>query len=1031
VRPLYLKFSGLNSYSSAAEVDFSLLQKDRIFGVFGETGAGKSTIIDAITFALFGKIDRVGAEVKASINPLAKKIDVQFDFQMGSNRYRAVRTASARKSEAYLYRLHDGDAEPIADKARDVNDTITKLVGGFDYQEFTKVIALPQNKFGEFLSAEPAKRAALLEKIFDLGKYGEELWRRVSEEETLIDSQVKAIALALEQLAEVSVENLREKERQKAKTGTELGLGKKQLQKKEKELQELRELARLLRESERIETAKKRLHAKEPEMTGYKERLEKGAQARPFKGDVENVDIWKREIEGLATAIAGLQSQHTRAESDLQSLTETRRQMEKKKADRLPGIAIEMRKAEEAIELANTLKTLKQKEKNLKKEMGDVRAGIESTDLGLKELSIKKAGYEQKREALNTQKESLQLSEEEEALQDALGAAEKAEGALTHINESLDRERERLRTLSAESESKKKIIRTTWDGLLSGITLQDPERADETLNAEKSSAEMTLRLLKDSLHREELRNQASVLAGVLADGEPCPVCGSFQHPAPATGDTAGMLGLICNDVQCQEEFLETIRKSEKVVMPLVREAQKCLAGLETTKKSISDLEGNRKRVGDEIMTATGLPVKEATEKRTFFQERQKQAGKVAREMDLILKELESCNEAFARTVNVLNDLHLRETAVSGELKQHGASIIEKEQKIGALVGKNIPATLLKSLEGEQKQIADQAAVLTKKVESTEKCVKDLKERLDTSLGRKGEIEKKLLAATGKLKDATERFGITEEELRAWILEEEEVKRFQALIDKHYQALKEVEGQQKQIEKRRSELEVQQLEEGDLEETEKAVEETKEMISNLSQAMGALLAEIEGITRNLNRKDGLVRTQEEREKERKTVQILRDVLRGKDFVHFIVKQLGGNIIRLASESFYSLTGERMSLKLSDDKFSFFVEDHVTGEKRPINTLSGGETFLASFSLALALSRHIQTMKARPIHFFFIDEGFGTLDDETLGAVTGVMDRLRSSDILVGFITHRKELRELVSNRILVTKSATGGSMLRLR
>ncbi|MCX8110815.1 MAG: SMC family ATPase, partial [Syntrophorhabdaceae bacterium] len=106
------------------------------------------------------------------------------------------------------------------------------------------------------------------------------------------------------------------------------------------------------------------------------------------------------------------------------------------------------------------------------------------------------------------------------------------------------------------------------------------------------------------------------------------------------------------------------------------------------------------------------------------------------------------------------------------------------------------------------------------------------------------------------------------------------------------------------------------------------------------------------------------------------------------------------------------------------------DHLTGIERPVDTLSGGEIFLASFSLALALSRHIQTMKARSIHFFFIDEGFGTLDDETLSAVTGVMDRLRNEDILVGFITHRKELKEIVSAQIIVNKSTTEGSRLRV-
>ncbi len=1031
MRPLHLRFAGINSYSGLSEIDFELLQKEKIFGVFGETGAGKSTIIDAITFALFGRIDRVGAEIKTSINPLSKKMEADLLFRIGRKTYRVVRTLSERKSEAHLYDVGEGGAVPMADKAREVNDAVSRLIGGFEYQEFTKVIALPQNKFSEFLGAEPAKRALLLEKIFDLAKYGEELGTRLGDEEAKAEGDAKALRAALEQLSDISPERLLVKREEKERAAGEIAGIQKDLETTEKAVRELEELERLLRDRAQALKERENLLARSARMEEARLTLKSARAVAPLGQDVRNGDDWIGDLERLSRELADLRSQQAGAEEALAAALGEREGFEKSRAERLPAMALERKSAEEAMELAATLGGLRERHEALRSAAKRAAEQAAAADRALRDGLGERATLEKARKALKGRLDGLQLTDKETAFYESTPAVEGLAGELREAEGSMSKEKKGLARFVSETERTKREALALWSTELPDIPCDDAVKAEEVLALHLKAAEAEVRSLQEELHREELRNQSSILAQGLAEGEACPVCGSPHHPAPAAPADEKRFRRLRADLGSRTEFLARLKGVEGRLKPLARTIEKAVAATLEAERRIDEITRGVDARRQSVVEATGLTIEEAREKRAALDERLAGMKRATKELSALQEKEARRGKAVEALQTKLHSLQIEGTQLAGQVDAVAALLGETEKRIRGLVGDDPPDGRLRRLDAEGRTLKQQAAGLAKKVDAAEAGLRALKERIAQGEGRRSETEKKLRAVQERLEEAVGRLGMTNEELRAALRNDNEMKDLQQALETYDHSLKEMDGRLKEIEKRLGGLTRQEMEEGALTEGRAAVKALKEKASSLAMAMGGLEAEIWRISEGLEKKASLEAQRAGKEDRLKTIGLLKDVLRGRDFVQFIVKQLGGNIIRLASQSFYALTGGRMSLRLSDDKFSFFVEDHMTGERRPISTLSGGETFLASFALALALSRHIQTMKARPIHFFFIDEGFGTLDDETLVAVTGVMDALRSEDVLVGFITHRKEMRDLVSNQLIVSKSPAGGSAIRMR
>lgn len=228
MRPIKISITGLNSFRETVTVDFEELGKYGLFGIFGKTGSGKSTILDAMTFALYGVIARYGSKYGQCINENESEAKVELEFCVADSieRRYIVRRAIRRKSNgeygsatASLIELPGG--VPIADKAKEVTQNVEEIIG-LNYEEFVKTVVLPQGSFKEFLVMEGSERRKILERIFGLEKYGKKINSVIKSEKNVLNTQIKEIVGEIRGIGDISETSVAEEKRILEQTKLEL-----------------------------------------------------------------------------------------------------------------------------------------------------------------------------------------------------------------------------------------------------------------------------------------------------------------------------------------------------------------------------------------------------------------------------------------------------------------------------------------------------------------------------------------------------------------------------------------------------------------------------------------------------------------------------------------------------------------------------------------------------------------------------------------------------------------------------------------
>jgi exonuclease SbcC len=290
MRPKLLEIEGLQSFTEAQTIDFDTLGESGLFGIFGPTGSGKSTILDAITFALYGRVKRAEGGTQGIINSRCGKARVAFTFELSRNgtrtSYRVERTYQRKKNtpnacEPKVVRLieltADGDI-PLCDKATEVSSKIRELLG-LNSEDFTRAVVIPQNSFQEFLLLNNSERRGMLERIFYLEEYGRQLTDKIARKIAGLKSRIDVLTGELSGYADASPEALEE-----AKRAMEAAVqDNENVQKELKEIvaayNKAREIWGLVRDIEDIDRKEKEHRTLEQEITAKRHKLDKAVKA--------------------------------------------------------------------------------------------------------------------------------------------------------------------------------------------------------------------------------------------------------------------------------------------------------------------------------------------------------------------------------------------------------------------------------------------------------------------------------------------------------------------------------------------------------------------------------------------------------------------------------------------------------------------------------------------------------------------------------------------------------------------------------
>ena len=286
MRPIQLQMSGLQSYRELQTIDFSQLVDAGVFGIFGPTGSGKSSILDAITLSLYGKVERASGGTQAIMNHAEQTLFVSFTFELtnaaSTERYRVERQfkrgaeMSINGTISRLLHIRDNETIVLADKAGEVNQQIQHILG-LSMQDFTRAVVLPQGKFAEFLTLTGKDRRQMLQRLFHLETYGDHLSAKVSSKVKETDSAVKQLAAEQQGLGDATSSALEEANKKLIETEQEAVRSRLHLEQQEKVYEENKQVYQWIMEAEALEQEQQK-HREQDGLISEKEQLLKLAE---------------------------------------------------------------------------------------------------------------------------------------------------------------------------------------------------------------------------------------------------------------------------------------------------------------------------------------------------------------------------------------------------------------------------------------------------------------------------------------------------------------------------------------------------------------------------------------------------------------------------------------------------------------------------------------------------------------------------------------------------------------------------------
>ena len=485
MKPVYLEFCGIHSFSERTEIDFRALLGSGVFGIFGDTGSGKSTILDCIHLALYGKIERSEGSMGDCINYNLDSAYVVFDFEItteGVRRSYRVRRERKRKNgstKAFLYEYtQEGNLLALAEGTRDVDRRLEEIIG-LTFEDFKMCIALPQGDFAALVKAPTSERVKLVSRLFDLEKYGERLTKAANEKYYRAEEAVNLVRAKMEQNEFGGEELLSRKQAEIELLKTELCEAEKVCKEKETALEKALDMEK--RKGEYDEAQRRlRLHeARLPEMLKMREQTERIPFAKAVKRESDALETTRKERLGAERAALVAQERLTLALGNLERL---RKELAEENFD------------ERLVKLSVALEKLRGAEKELKAER-DAQALLDKCVEEYKRISKACVQEDFASQEAELEKELVALGEDETLLD-----------YLKHNCKELllvDAYGEVRRDLRGLAE-KYPQTQTDIEGLLKKYTLGE---ADGVLDI----AEINLRFRQIEQRRKTLKNQLTEL----------------------------------------------------------------------------------------------------------------------------------------------------------------------------------------------------------------------------------------------------------------------------------------------------------------------------------------------------------------------------------------------------------------------------------------------------------------------------------------------------------------------------------------
>lgn len=1169
MKPIRLEVKGLNSFIDKQVVEFDKLTERGLFGIFGPTGSGKSTILDGITLALYGDIARKSSNY---INTNCDGVYVSYEFQITGNevkRYRVDRefkrdnkSGGIRNKSSKIIDITGGVENVLEEKAKAVTSKCEEIIG-LKLDDFMRTVVLPQGKFSEFLKLEGKERRNMLERLFNLRKYGDDLSSKLSFEIRKEKDKMNVLEGQLKGYEGVSEEALKAKEEEIKEFNLSIKSKEELLNKIKKEFEEAEKVWNTQKElyDKRIE--EESLVSRSEEIKSFKERVE-------ISNKADKVIVFINNLEEILKEINKEDLKFNELNKKLEELINLREEnklkfeeVSKKKEEKLPDLRLKKEKLLESQKERDILFQIKADGVKLKEACKKIFEDRSKCDTKLNSIEENEKRLNEELKAKEERKEELFVHEEfknkinsglfilnsyegldkqfneikseeielKKYIKNLIEDKEKSENDLKVKVESLGKTRDKLENLLKETPgdsnsilekqiklgeyreklNKYKEIKNSLEESLK--TKNNFEEKLKTFENQKLLLEKEVRELKEYINKVKVEELAHKLRENLVDGECCPVCGSTHHELNKVEKI---------NLEESNEKTTLLESKEEKLKELILEFSKIEATLEYENKKIEELNISIEEVGEvneerlksleEEFNTLKDKIEEFNLKKENLEKdleklkeeknnlenifnkaevilcekivREKEIASKVKELDKELKlknsELNSIkNELKIEDIKLENDLILKKEKEKNllekeirilrtqleesnkikdelrekrdELKENYLSqkslldgkvevYREKERMIkGSLKGlidEALPIEkidikgLLEDLQLEIDYIEKAYLNLSEEKEKLEKAFNNMNQEVAVTKERVNSLKLRKENEEKKVNLALEEEGFkTILEVKEGILSKDEKEKLKVLIEEYHNNLIKVRAN---IELLIKKLNGKSLTEEEWTMVLQEKNNTEKELKEVEKLKIRLVTESESIKKKLEEQRDILHIKAKQEHKLALLSDLEKLFKGKKFVEFIAANQLKYISIEASKKLKDITNGVYGLEV-DENGKFIIRDYKNGgAERDASTLSGGETFLASLALALSLSSQIQLKGTAPLELFFLDEGFGTLDDNLLDVVMSSLERLHHERLSVGIISHVESIKNRVPVKLILTpaEAGIGGSKVKI-
>lgn len=1055
MRPVQLELTNFGPYRKEV-INFTQFDHAPLFLIGGDTGAGKSTLFDAMTVALFATSsgDRNVEEMRSTFaGPEDDLTKVTFYFQQGNHLYRIERIlqqerakrgggTTMQKATASLVivdKIGGQEIEKLGDKIKEVGDQIEQILG-LNAEQFKQIILLPQNDFSRFLKEDSKTKTQILKKIFGTGIFdrfqksleerlrqsNKDMEKRQAQLDGHFTSQVwseEELAVLAQTPASEKLARLEELLSQRQESLTEqksiLKDAHEDLTKLQKSLQNAQDLAKIFQE---LEQAKER----------YRLEIEEGAQEQAVaKAHLEELQF----AQGLQETISSLkqyQKQLLQLEQDFEIAQEELSEKQQ---------AFEGVKAQKEALAAQSKDSL-QKEEELETWKEDI---IYAQSLAQEQEKIKRSrtNYKQLEETYQQASKKIELLNQSlsdlEANRLSLDSLHETEKLLQSVGYSVDKQL--AQDLKEIEDLKQELAKT--------------EKRQQGLSLDIDQAQESLKELEDQLATTLASRRQLMIAQLqaeLEDGQPCMVCGSIDHPK-VDGTKANEADL--KDLMNQVEELQAQKERQ-------------VATLSNRQATLSEVESKRQDLLDQVAKAEQTleehyqELKEQVEgqfefefaesygashgqnllkqfkqhyqelqtrydkEETDYVRYQDEIGKAQGKLTDLAKSYQEAKAALDQARERLKDLQEAHPELES-VEVYQDRIAHAKQDL-ALYEKQVKENgeAYNQLHADIREIKGQVETITTSKEKANKDVQRLSSELDQSLKVEGALTNDL------------------EQIQLWLLEvnHQAIPKLQSQLTTYATLKQELKAQ---IVKDQELL--QNQEKPDLDSLAQAVEASQESYDKQLAQVSVMEKGLKDATATYQAAKTLQDSNQEAFKAHQELSDLVKVVKGENTALtgrlnlevYVIRQYFQQILDYANANYIGLlTDNRYSFVLSEegrrarDHFGLDINvyDQLTGSERSVKSLSGGETFIAALAIALSLSEVVQnTSKGAVVEALFIDEGFGSLDKEALTKAIAVLEQI-GENRMVGVISHVDDMKEGIAQQLAIIKSHDGSSRIKI-